>query len=241
MQPGPPNPNVYTGQIVLGFPEKVEPLQNAPMGIKIKTIIMTIVGAVVIGGILVGVGFAGDQGWLKWTGYIIGGIIFIAAFFMGKGAKVAPCPYCGHMLGKTVDDGLQMNDEDERIPCPNCQEWSISHEGQLRAFTQEDADRLDKKFRAPVFENGVWPNECLTCGQPATRGDDLKTANVSGLKLLLGRISVSSAKVFNVPYCHRHTEDVKLIIREQEPRLEFKDYQARRRYIALNRGKKKVT
>lgn len=192
----------------------------------------------IVGGIILGIGFAADLSWVKWTGAILGGLIVVVGVFIrGFFLKVAHCPYCDFELGNTLDDDVNKVDDNEQVECSNCREWLLSHKGVVRAFSSEDAGLRDLKFTAPVYEGGVWQNECVVCGAQPARGQDLKKTKMDGIVLVVGRISVSTATVSNVPYCETHWDAVQLGVKDDYPRLTFDDYDARRRYIAVNKGK----
>jgi hypothetical protein len=230
---------VYVGNIIPQYSDRISKLVPAKLGQKIKAGLIMLVIGLAFGGIVIGIGFAAEQNWLKWTGAIVGGLIVVAGVLMrGFFLKVSHCPYCDFELGKTLDDSINKLDENEKVECPNCREWLLSHKGIVRAFTSEDTAIKEWKFRAPVFVQGVWQNECVVCGAQPVRGQDLKKTKMDGIELLVGRISVSTATVSNVPYCNAHWNAVSLGVKDDHPQLTFEDFEARRRYVAVNKGKK---
>lgn len=238
----------YIGSIQPPDTATVTLLTNASIGVKIKKMLFALGVSAFIA--IIGLGMFKLFGWTwaVWTGCILGGLLFLLLFFSSLKAQIASCPFCENILGATADVDLQANDEFEQVECPHCHEWLMSNEGELRAFTAEDLKRKDedtnrlkfKKITAPVFQDGIWPGECILCGDKPTRTEDANKANVNLAKLLVGRLSVSTAGIKNIPYCDNHGEAVSMIIKDEEPFLVFKDYGARRRYVFINQGKKKL-
>ena len=105
--------------------------------------------------------------------------------------------------------------------------------GEIRPFKEADVTN-QSEFKSPVFTSGNWPNECIACGNAVTRYSEAKNTSMNMGKLLLGRISVAWGSVKNVPYCDQHDDLVKLKIDDPDMLVLFKDYSARRRYLAVN-------
>ena len=226
----------YRGNIQISYSTEVSHLENAPGNTKTKKLFLTIAGAAIIGGIVVGVGYAGEQEWLKITGYIVGGIILIGGIFMSANAKIAKCVYCDGTVGEGVDDTISKMDENERIKCPHCWEWLISNEGELRAYTAEDENKKGH-FDAPAFENGVWPDECIICGDAVAKLEKAKNTKLNAEKLLLGKVSVSWGSIDNIPYCTEHTGVVEMKIKEDYMYVRFPELDMMKRYLVANEGR----
>ncbi|HHG84920.1 MAG TPA: hypothetical protein ENJ82_09255 [Bacteroidetes bacterium] len=233
-----PSPSVqYQGDIHPPLSAQVTDLKTASVGKRIITILSTFAIALFIGGIIYGIGYMEDSSWLKWTGIIIGALIGIGGAFMDTKLQVAVCPYCQQEFGET--QLLSKKNENLQAECTKCGEWLISHQGKIRSYTQEDAQE-ETAFPAPVFVEGQWPHECIVCGSAVTRLDKLDTKKINAGMLLVGTASVSSAAIYNIPYCNAHKDAIGLRIKSDFPRLIFSDYAARRRYLAGNKGKKIV-
>ncbi|MDX2362667.1 MAG: hypothetical protein QNK23_17795 [Crocinitomicaceae bacterium] len=227
----------YKGNIEIYYPDTVKTLGDAPQSVKIKKVFLSILIAIFLGGVIVGVGYAGEQNWLKITGYIVGGVILVGGILISLNSKISNCLYCEHELGKTLDDTMTKQDENEKIECGNCHEWMISHEGSIRAFTQEDTEIYKKSISAPVFEAGGLQNECVICGAPPINYEKAKKTKMNAERLLVGRLSVSTASIGNIPYCSEHTGAVELEIKEDYLRLTFPKVDMMKRYLAFNEGK----
>ncbi len=229
----------YQGRIFPPFSDVLTALSSASIGVRLKKMGVFLLGGGLFCGIIWLVTFLIGVGWLQVTGYVLCGLILAVMVLLALMAKVAPCPYCGKPLGTTPWDSLTAADVDELIECGHCFEWLISNEGQVRALTDEK-EPPGKALEAPMFEEGVWPNECLVCGVPPVRTEEAKKAKVELSQLLVGQLSVASASINQIPYCDRHGGSVTMTIREEYPRLVFSDYAMRRRYVQVNSGKHAV-
>lgn len=229
----------YHGSIQLRETNTVNRLSGASLWVRLKQLFSTLVAGAIIGGIIFIVGYLSQWNWLMYTGYGIAGLIGLFGLYSSFSAKVSQCPYCNNPVGKGAYDAISSNNEHLQIECPSCNEWLISHEGEIRAYTNLDAEE-EEKFEAPVLQNMVWPNECMACGRETEHYQDIKKNKLNAAQLLVGRISVSMAKVPNVPYCGYHRDEISLKISNEEVRFVFPDYQMQRRYLEVNdrnRGK----
>ena len=172
--------------------------------------------------------------WLNYlSGFLLTGIAGLI-IYSSVASYIAPCPYCNHTVGKTLDDPLTKEDRNSRVDCPNCKERLISNKGVLKAFTSEKG-AYRSSFHTAVFKNGVWPNECITCGDIPTHFDRANQTKFNASKLLIGRLSVSAGSVSNIPYCDKHQEDVSIKIKDDELNLVFSEFGAYRRYMIVNK------
>jgi len=226
-------PPIYQGHIHPGFTDRISSIKQAGAGARIKGFLTMLAGAILIGGIPFVIGYMEDIAWLQWTGYILAGLILLLAITVKT--KAAQCPYCEQKF--TIVPGKVLSGEGQQVECSQCYEWLVMEDGQLRAFGIEDAGELDR-FQAPTFEMGQWPAECICCGAPPVRYDHLKSTKFNAGALLGGAISMSKAGISNIPYCAVHADFLGLKIVDDHPRLVFPDFNARRRYLAVNRGKK---
>jgi hypothetical protein len=227
----------YHGLIHPPYPGINTFVKPASFGTKLTKLFYALIGAGIVFGILFAIGSANDIAWLRYTGMGLGGIIFIFAAIQAFKAQEAPCPYCGNALGKTSGVLLNPDDENLQVECPHCFEWSISHQGEIRPFKEEDV-KEKKEFTSPLFESGAWPNECIVCGNAVTKYAEARNTKLNMGKLLVGRISVAWGSIKNVPYCMEHDDKVKLKIDDPDMLLVFQDYSARRRYLAVNPQRK---
>jgi hypothetical protein len=223
----------YQGTLQIQYTSHESLLASAPLGARLKKL-------AVFGGVtafftillLVGADQA-EIGWLRWVAYGVAGLGLLATVFATLSAKIAKCPYCDKVIGKGAFDSITSVDENERVECSHCHELLLSHQGKIRAFTQADAS--DKKsFDAPVYVQGIWPNECIACGARPTHFDQAKKVKVEFEKLLVGALSVSSGSVNGIPYCDAHRDMVTLSIKDDYPRLNFFDLDMRKRYLLVN-------
>ncbi len=229
----------YTGSIHTVISKNVSRLESASVLIRLKKLVMFILVGLFLGGIAWGIGYLFDINWLKNTGYGIFGLCVIIAVFVSLNAQTALCPYCGGILGTGSFDTITKNDENEQLECSHCHQWLISNEGQVRAFNEEDAAKK-KYIDAPVFEDGVWPNECIACGAKTTRTMTAEKNKVELSQLLIGTLSVASGSIKGVPYCDAHGDIVKLDIKDDCLRLVFPDLEMQKRYLEVNKGKTNV-
>ncbi len=179
-----------------------------------------------------------DLNWLHWTAVVVAGIGVIAGIVTVFSGKAAPCPYCNSLVGADHDVYIGKLDDNEPVQCPKCFEWLISNQGEVRAMTGMEFQEKKAKVHAPVFEEGKWPNECLACGAAATKDEQLSKTSLDAWALLGAKLSIRSASVGNVPYCDQHGEQVSLSFIDDQPRLNFQDFDAMRRYTTVNLGKK---
>lgn len=229
----------YFGQINLIESSKINRLSHASFWVRLKQLFTTLLVGAIVGGIGYVIAALSSWNWLMYTSYILFGLFAIYGIYQAISAKVSQCPYCDKTVGNGAYVTLSANNENLQFECASCHEWLISHEGEVRAYTANDAEE-DTKFEAPVLKNMHWPNECMACGRETEHYQDLKKNKLNAAKLIAGRVSVSMAKVPNVPYCGYHRDLVQLKISNEEVRLVFPTLNSMRRYLATNdknRGK----
>lgn len=227
------NPFLYTGQVHPPFTEVVTLMTPSGGRARAKKIFGGVIGGGFVGGIVMAGGDHEGIPWLFWTGVGIWVLITLAVTVQAMKSLQSRCPYCSSEIGSSSTLTLNPNDKNEKIECPVCFEWLISHEGTLRAFRPEDIGER-KDFDCPVFINARWPNECIVCGAPAVRGLQAKRIKIDLDKLLVGKLSVASGSVSHIPYCAVHQNAVNVDVRNGQLRVLFYDYAARRRYLAVN-------
>lgn len=215
-------------------------LSLAPLGLRLKKTGLVLLGAIFLGGLLMAGSNVMGWNWLFWTGLVVGLLLAIMAFVMGLQAQLAPCPYCGSLVGLDSDNDLLKSDDNEPKECQKCHEWLLSNQGSLSPMDDAAFDKANGKARPPLFEDGRWPDECVTCGAPTTRHIQLSKNSIDGYALLVGSIRTRSAKVHDVPYCNDHDDQVKLEFNDDTPVFKFKDFGAMRRYVNVNFGKEPI-
>jgi hypothetical protein len=228
-------PTTYHGTLKPEYARTVSDLQSTGAGVRIKKIFRSFFAGLIIGGIVGAICYGLSAKGAQWPLYVFLGVSLATMLFEGSSifkSQHAACPYCSADIGKSSQD-ITREDKNVQLECPKCFEWLISNEGQLRAFKTEDLTD-QKEFRLPVFENSKWPNECIVCGGAVTKYTEAKNTSMNVAKLLVGRISVSWGSIKNVPYCDQHDGAVKLKIDDKEMFVDFNDYAARRRYLAVN-------
>jgi hypothetical protein len=223
----------YSGLIHPEYSKVISTVGPATIGSKLKKIFIAFIGSGFVAGICYGAGHSFGWAWLQYTGFGLGGLIFVISIYEAIGSQFAPCPYCGDQLGKTSDVTISKKDTHKQIECPKCFEWLVSEMGQVRAYKETDI-KDEKEFISPLFVSGIWPNECIVCGKPVVKYCEAKNTKLNVGKLLVGRISVAWGSIKNVPYCAEHEDVVKLKVDDPKMNLIFNDYAARRRYLAVN-------
>lgn len=230
--------SLYMGSILPPYTDRVTRMSATPMGKKVTDIVIFIFIAAAVAGIGWVARWLLEIGWLLYVGYVLAALLLLVGVVMSVRSQEAICPYCEEKLGGEIQ--LQTNDKNLQVECNHCHEWLMSNQGELRAFTEEDAASLDE-FEAPVFKEGIWPDECIVCGKPREHGEKAADTKLSLGSLLVGTLSISTLSIDNIPYCADHTEAVELSRTGDQLRIVFNDYKARRRYLSLNKGKKPAT
>ena len=231
MQAAPPIP--YIGQIHPPQFEAVNPLRDTTVGTKLVKVFGTIVAAIVFGAIAWWIGHFFQWKWLSYAGAGFVGLIMLLMIKAALQGMRVECPCCKKEIGSDIETDLMVSDRKKQLACPFCREWLISDSGSVRAFREEDITD-QKEFDCPVFENGIWPNECVSCGAAPTRSLEARSGKLNLGSLAVGRLSVSLGKVKNIPYCAAHKDGVSVKIVNDKLHLAFEDYRARRRYLHAN-------
>lgn len=223
----------YIGKVFPPYANEISPLRPTSAGAKAGKIFYAVLGAIFIGGIVWFICMLFFWKYSMYAAIAVGLYLLVAAIRSDLKSQCAECPYCQKELGGKSLLNLSVNDQNKQFSCERCFEWLVSDRGQIRAFRETDiADK--KEFDCPVIANGVWPDECIVCGAPATRHLQARTFNVGLASLLVGRFSVSYGSVKNIPYCASHEGAV--AVKEVDGKIwaEFNDYAARRRYLYVN-------
>jgi hypothetical protein len=224
----------YVGRIFPLYSDEVTPLRANSASAKAGKIFYSVLGSAIVGGIIWFMGLLFDWKWVRYTGIAIGVYSLIESIRRMLKSQYAACPYCQKDVGSKSLVDLSLDDKNKQFACESCFEWLISDKGQIRAFRETDiGDRRD--FDCPVIANGVWPDECIVCGAPATRHLNARTFNVGLASLLVGRLSVSYGSVKNIPYCKAHEAAVTVKAVDGKIWADFNDYAARRRYLYANK------
>ena len=220
--------------LILPIPERRTQLARAGLGTKLKKLGMAILAGAFVAGVSAAL-YSVLWHWLGWVGFVLAALIFAILVWGAMVGQVAPCPYCDALLGTEGDeDDLVVEDEAKAIWCKKCGEYVTLEKGVLRPHEPSKVSD-EPAFKSHVFKNGVWPSSCVLCGAPPVRRDDLRTTDVSGAALLVGRLSVSTGSVSGVPYCGEHKEAVKLSIDDDALQLTWRSLPMLRQYLAANR------
>jgi len=227
----------YLGRIELPpISEEVSHLGSASLFVKLKNAFVTVFAFAFLGGLLYLPAMLFQIGWLEITAYAVAGLGALLGLGLAFTTKVADCPSCGGLLGTKTGDNLSGLDHQEIVECRHCYELLLSHEGEVTALGHEDAPKKQKKgLEAPVFKGGCWRDECVVCGDVVDHTEEASKTKVELAQLLVGTLSVASASIKDIPYCAQHSGEVSITIRDEHPRLVFRDLDARRRYVHLNR------
>ena len=224
----------YVGKLFPPYPDELTPLRPTPGSAKAGKIFYAVLGSALIGGIVWFVGLLFNWRWVRYAGIAIGVYVLVASIRNMLKSQCAACPYCHREAGSKSLLQLSVDDQNKQFACESCFEWLISDKGQIRAYRETDIGGR-KEFDCPVIAKGVWPDECITCGAPATRHLQAKTFNVGLGSLLVGRLAVSYGSVKNIPYCDLHDAAVTVKTVDRKIWANFNDYSARRRYLHANR------
>jgi hypothetical protein len=224
----------YVGKLNPPYSDEVTSLRPTSAGAKAAKILYAVLGSAIIGGIVWFVGLLFNWKWVEYAGIAIGAYVLIGAIRSMLKSQCAACPYCHKDVGSKSLLQLSVDDQNKQLACESCFEWLISDHGQIRAF--RDTDVGDKKeFDCPIVANGIWPDECIVCGAPATRQLQARTFKVGLASLLVGRLSVSYGSVKNIPYCDAHDAAVTVKAVDGKIWADFNGYAARRRYLYVNK------
>jgi hypothetical protein len=225
---------VVSPELILPVPNQRTQLGRASFGTKIKKFLIALLAGALVGGISAAAG-AILWPWVGYVGYVLTALLLLVLVKGAFTGMVAPCPYCGAILGaETGEDDLAIDDEAQSLWCKKCGEYVTLQKGELRPH-EPTVVTPEPTFKSHVFTNGVWPPGCVLCGRAPVRRDDLGTTDVSGAALLVGRLSVSTGSVKGVPYCAEHGEAVKLSIDDEKLQLTWRSLPMLRQYLAANR------
>jgi hypothetical protein len=173
--------------------------------------------------------------WVAYVGFALAALCAIVLVYGAFKGLVGQCPYCDQLVGAEASgDALYVEDAAQAVWCKKCGEYLTLEKGTLRAHDPEVVSE-ELSFDSHVYKDGVWPQACVLCGGPPERHDDLRTTDISGIALLMGRLSVASGSVSGVPYCAAHSGAVKLKIEDEQLRLRWRSLPMLRTYVHLNR------
>ena len=230
---------VYTGAIHPPATDRITELKPASIWIKLKKILFFAFCGAFLGTLIWAAGSAFELGWLQITGIGFGVVIALVGLILAFTGKVAPCPYCGKIVGAGAEDSVSGDDNPEQIECNHCFEPLVAERGKVRALNEADLVGKDE-IEVMALKGGVWPQECIVCGAPPTHFEEAKVVKPEYAKLLIGTVSVQSGKLQGVPYCDRHGGAVQLNIRDNALRVVFHRLDMARRYLAVNTTRKAV-
>ena len=226
----------YQGRVELPpISAEISRLGPASLFVKLKNAVVMLFSFAFLGGLLYLPAWLFQIGWLEITAYVVAGLGVVMGLGLSLTAKVVDCPSCGGLLGTKTEDNFSGMDNKEIVECRHCYELLLSHEGEVSALGPELAAKQNKGLEAPVFEGGCWRDECVACGGVVDRVEEVSKTKLELTQLLVGTLSVASASIKDIPYCSQHSGEISLTIRDQHPRLVFKELGARRRYVHLNR------
>jgi hypothetical protein len=246
--------NNYFGKIALKRTENVSFLtkpssatrwKDIGSGCLVSFLVVAFGGAILvgIGEFLAWIGIAKffrikEEDYAPWFGlavFVFGLAWFIYEIISRSKYLVSQCPYCAGLIG--TDKFLEIKNQRVIFQCDDCFEYIVQDFGEIRACNQEDMPHSKKDFVAPMFAKGVWPAECVACGKDVTHFDEAQTINFQPAHLLLGRLSVGTASIKNIPYCDAHKDVVKVKVSDKKGQLVFPEWAMQRRYLAINKGK----
>lgn len=164
---------------------------------------------------------------------VVGGGLFGfvgIAFLVGRGNKVARCPFCNALITDVADNLTSPR----AYRCTACGEYS-SVEG--RVIRAHDPSVVADKptFAADIVSPLVFPRGCVQCGAPPTRLDELKSRDVKAAHLVVGRVRVETTTLRGVPYCADHADAVSLDKLGGKPVLLWRSLAMMRKFLHANR------
>jgi len=230
---------VYTGTLYPPITDRVTELRPSSVWVRLKKILFFALSGAFLGLLIWVAGELFSLGWLQIVAIGFGIVVALLGIFMAFTGKVAPCPYCGKIVGAGAADAVSDSDEPEQIECDHCFEPLMAEQGKVRALREADVVGKDE-IEVMALKNGVWPRECIVCGAPPTRFEEAKVVKPEYAKLLIGAVSVQSGKLRGVPYCDRHSGAVRINIRDDRLRVVFPRLDMARRYLAANTMRKAV-
>jgi len=230
---------IYKGAIHPPFNNRITELRPAPIYLKLKKLAATVLAGSFFASLIWIAGRLFDLGWLQSSAIGIVVIMVCVGLILALMAKIAPCPYCGEMVGGGVTRNIPDSSDSEAIECEHCFEPLAAENGRLRPLTDVDLMTVDS-IEIMALENGLWPPECIVCGAPPTHFEGASVTKPQYSKLLLGSVAVQSGKISGIPYCDRHTGLVALNVRDDALRVVFPRLDMARRYLAVNTTRKAV-
>lgn len=188
-------------------PNRSNPLTPPPPGVVRER--LATVGSTFLMGVL----FVGFFYFLDVQSLVIAFLCFfsiaLAVLFFARNAPVGACPFCGGLIER------YSRLRPEPVCCSHCNEIS---KFENERFSPYDPNAVSETpiFRSPLFEDAVWPNGCVLCGAPPVRFDEAKAVRYQARRLATPLASAvylphPAARVTGVPYCHCHSEAIRVI------------------------------
>lgn len=143
--------------------------------------------------------------------FLVGyGLVVVLRMAALKKAPAVMCPFCSEPIERF---NLELR-RGEPLRCQHCSEYSKFVLGRLIALDPGGPDAIAAKpfFRSPAFENAIWPNGCVLCGELPTRFDDATDERFQMRRLATpGAAFVvphPAVLITGIPYCDRHRDAV---------------------------------
>ncbi len=176
----------------------------------------------------------------------LGGVaVWQIAIASGVGSKRLECPACDlFIMGALPSEG-------DSVLCGHCREIGLFEGGKL---VKPSPDHIGAK---PLFcaelpiDKVQWPDGCCLCGQPATRGIDVKLeyqedaalgrdmatrAATLGMFKAVDRTTIT----LSIPHCAQHADGAALVMpfEREQPNfgVAFRSYPYFKQFVALNRS-----
>src|SRR5262245_29786126 len=111
---------VYAGTIHPLVTDRVTELRPSSIWVKLKKILFFAASGALLGLVIWVASELFGLGWLQFVAIGFGIVVVLLGIFMAFTGKVAPCPYCGKIVGAGAADAVSDSDEPEQIECDHC-------------------------------------------------------------------------------------------------------------------------
>jgi hypothetical protein len=176
----------------------------------------------------------------------VGGVaVWQIMLHTGAGAKRLECPACDlYITGARPSEG-------DSVLCPHCREFGVIQAGKLvKPAPDHVAERAIYCAELPI-EGLRWPDGCVQCGTPASRGIPVKLVyeqdasmgrDMATRAVTLGMFKAIDQHTISlqVPHCGGHDRGAELVMpyEREQPNfgIAFRSYPYFKQFVATNRS-----
>ncbi len=227
----------YQGKMILLESGPSTDLRKPPFTTGLTNSLPLFIVGLVLGGLM----YLGSKdyhsAWLFWAGITTGLVGILLGLWRATKFMVAPCPYCGTLVGTELGHTLKLSNDNHLVECKKCCEWLVSKKEKLWPLEEDLFQYRRSEVHVPLFLAIQWPDECLTCGAPIARFDKLEKSTMSIGDAIGGAVIPQKADAWGIPYCGLHDHEATLIFVAKVPKLRFQNLGPMRRYLSLNFAK----